>query len=745
MTEKEISNEYKQIVELDTEKGVVEIHPANLNNQLNNLKSSVLNGRSTNNVGSNNTNEIIKQFTFDAVFDCNSNQSDIYDQIMRPIVDSVLEGFNGTIFAYGQTGTGKTYTMEGISNDKERRGIIPNSFSHIFNHIARTQNKQYLVRASYLEIYQEEIRDLLIKDQNKRLELKERADTGVYIKDLSSFVCKSVKEIEHVMYIGNQNRSVGSTNMNERSSRSHAIFMITIEHSDIIPNTKNKLKKNDVENTRNTSFSKNKSTNLNETFETISNTSIDENNETTEEILIKENESLDNLNSNSNSDIDNYSFKKTDLPVSGHIRVGKLNLVDLAGSERQIKTGTVGQRQKEAIKINLSLSALGNVISSLVDSKSTHIPYRDSKLTRLLQDSLGGNSKTVMIANIGPANYNYEETLTTLRYASRAKNIKNKPHVNEDPKDALLRQFQLEIERLKMLLSQRKKSAVSKNRSSSASINDANIELKNLDMKNLSEKIKQMESKLLCGGRNIIDHTNEQQRELEKKAQLIALQKQKEREIRQKLEEQQENTYEIKETFTSLQQEVELKKRELKKLFLKIQSVKSEIKDTEEANSRERRGLEEYQNESMKELNTTRTINLCFCTSVSIGSVHVTKAPSGPVINVRTKAGAFDESNIFSPLCDQVKTNGGSPVITVQTSLARMPSSKLRGKLNSSKTDMILTEAIIEHILLINKFDRRQNSLCLLSQKKFRKDGKNVCLQMAGKKKDSIVQKKKLS
>ncbi|CAK5071622.1 unnamed protein product [Meloidogyne enterolobii] len=135
--------------------------------------------------------------------------------------------------------------------------------------------------------------------------------------------------------------------------------------------------------------------------------------------------------------------------------VGRLNLVDLAGSERQSKTGSEGQRFREATKINLSLSALGNVIAALTDQQSSHIPYRDSKLTRLLQDSLGGNSKTVMIANIGPASYNYEETLSTLRYSSRAKQIQNKPIINEDPKDALLREFQEEIARLKTLLEQK--------------------------------------------------------------------------------------------------------------------------------------------------------------------------------------------------------------------------------------------------------------------------------------------------
>merc|ERR1719375_2198619 len=135
-----------------------------------------------------------------------------------------------------------------------------------------------------------------------------------------------------------------------------------------------------------------------------------------------------------------------------HIRAGKLNLVDLAGSERQGKTGATGERLKEATKINLSLSALGNCISALVDGKSSHIPYRDSKLTRLLQDSLGGNTKTVMVANMGPADYNYDESLSTLRYANRAKSIKNKPRINEDPKDAMIREFQEEINRLRAQL-----------------------------------------------------------------------------------------------------------------------------------------------------------------------------------------------------------------------------------------------------------------------------------------------------
>lgn len=460
--------------------------------------------------------EMPKTFTFDAVYDWNAKQFELYDETFRPLVDSVLQGFNGTIFAYGQTGTGKTYTMEGVRGDPEKRGVIPNSFDHIFTHISRSQNQQYLVRASYLEIYQEEIRDLLSKDQTKRLELKERPDTGVYVKDLSSFVTKSVKEIEHVMNVGNQNRSVGATNMNEHSSRSHAIFVITIECSEV---------------------------------------------------------GLDGEN---------------------HIRVGKLNLVDLAGSERQAKTGAQGERLKEATKINLSLSALGNVISALVDGKSTHIPYRDSKLTRLLQDSLGGNAKTVMVANVGPASYNVEETLTTLRYANRAKNIKNKPRVNEDPKDALLREFQEEDhslvaeEKMRLLKEKEKK------------MEDLRREKDAAEM--LGAKIKAMESKLLVGGKNIVDHTNEQQKILEQKRQEIAEQKRREREIQQQMESRDEETLELKETYSSLQQEVDIKTKKLKKLFSKLQAVKAEIHDLQEEHIKERQELEQTQNELTREL-----------------------------------------------------------------------------------------------------------------------------------------------
>ncbi|KAM7341341.1 kinesin family member 3C isoform 2-T2 [Cochliomyia hominivorax] len=248
---------------------------------------------------------------------------------------------------------------------------------------------------SYLEIYNENIRDLLnpYEDLNANHALKEQHGVGVTVPTLSTHTVVNAEECYNLLNMGNRNRVVGATLMNANSSRSHSIFTISLEQ---IP-------------------------------------------------------------------IEEDSVEK--ISVAGGIRRGKLNLVDLAGSERQNKTGAVGERLREATKINLSLSALGNVISALVDGKTKHIPYRDSKLTRLLQDSLGGNTKTLMIACISPAHTNYDETISTLRYASRAKNIFNKPKINEDPKDAKLREYQEEIIKLKKMLEANNVSEISPNSS----------------------------------------------------------------------------------------------------------------------------------------------------------------------------------------------------------------------------------------------------------------------------------------
>ncbi|KAJ7998648.1 hypothetical protein DPEC_G00207060 [Dallia pectoralis] len=316
-----------------------------------------------------------KQFTFDGAYFIAQTTEQMYNEIAYPLVEGATEGYNGTIFAYGQTGSGKSFTMQGVSEPAAQRGVIPRAFEHIFESIQCAENTKFLVRASYLEIYNEEIRDLLGNDAKQKMELKEHPERGVYVRDLSLHTVHSVAECERIMKQGWGNRSVGYTLMNKDSSRSHSIFTIHLE------------------------------------------------------------------------------ICNTDAAGEDHLRAGKLNLVDLAGSERQSKTGATGERLREATKINLSLSALGNVISALVDGRSKHIPYRDSKLTRLLQDSLGGNTRTLMVACLSPADSNYEESLSTLRYANRAKSIQNRPRINEDPKDALLREYQDEIKQLRALVS----------------------------------------------------------------------------------------------------------------------------------------------------------------------------------------------------------------------------------------------------------------------------------------------------
>ena len=324
----------------------------------------------------NNTVSVIsdknqsKTFPFDYVYPMETTQREVYDQVAFPIVDSIFQGYNGTVFAYGQTGCGKTFTMMGIVTDPNLKGIIPNAFSHIFGFIkTEGESKKFFLRCSFVEIYNEEVRDLLGKN-NRKLDIREDPKKGTFLRDVTYITIKNTSDIENCLERGNKNRHVGQTSMNDQSSRSHSLFTVYLEIEE----------KGEGGNSR--------------------------------------------------------------------IKSGKLNLVDLAGSERVGKTNATGQTFDEGKKINLSLTALGSVIDALSQNRK-YVPYKDSKLTRLLADSLGGNTKTVMFANISPASYNYDETLGTLRYASRAKLIKNAPVVNEDPKDALLRKYEEEIKALK--------------------------------------------------------------------------------------------------------------------------------------------------------------------------------------------------------------------------------------------------------------------------------------------------------
>ncbi|KAJ2665319.1 hypothetical protein IWW48_000207 [Coemansia sp. RSA 1200] len=291
-------------------------------------------------------------FTFDRVFGSETTQSQIYNYAIRDTLEDVFNGYNGTVFCYGQTGSGKTFTMMGADIDNEDlRGIIPRIVEGIFGQIIESPpTLEYMVKASYMEIYMERIRDLLNPDE-VNLPIHEDKTNGVYVKGLMEVFVSSIDEVYQVMRQGAKNRVVGFTNMNAESSRSHSIFQISIEQKDT---------------------------------------------------------------------------------VTGKTKVGRLFLVDLAGSEKVGKTGATGQTLEEAKKINKSLSALGMVINALTDGKSTHIPYRDSKLTRILQESLGGNSRTTLIINCSPSSFNASETVSTLRFGMRAKSIKNKAKVNQE-------------------------------------------------------------------------------------------------------------------------------------------------------------------------------------------------------------------------------------------------------------------------------------------------------------------------
>ncbi|KZT09431.1 kinesin heavy chain [Laetiporus sulphureus 93-53] len=291
-------------------------------------------------------------FTFDRVFPPGTKQHEVFDYGVNDIVKDVLDGYNGTVFAYGQTGSGKTFTMMGADIDSaDLKGLIPRITEQIFQSIVESDaHLEYLVKVSYMEIYLERIRDLLAP-QNDNLQVHEEKSKGVYVKNLSDYYVSSAREVYEIMRQGGNTRVVSSTNMNAESSRSHSIFLITIQQ-------------------RNTE--------------------------------------------------------------TGAQKTGNLYLVDLAGSEKVGKTGASGQTLEEAKKINKSLSALGMVINALTDGKAKHVPYRDSKLTRILQESLGGNSRTTLIINCSPSSYNEAETLSTLRFGIRAKSIKNTARVNAE-------------------------------------------------------------------------------------------------------------------------------------------------------------------------------------------------------------------------------------------------------------------------------------------------------------------------
>ncbi|XP_025757312.1 kinesin-like protein KIF1B isoform X3 [Oreochromis niloticus] len=334
--------------------------------------------------------EPAKTFSFDYSYwshtspddPCFASQNLVYNDIGKEMLQHAFEGYNVCIFAYGQTGAGKSYTMMG-KQEEGQEGIIPMLCEDLFEKINEDGNKEelsYSVEVSYMEIYCERVRDLLNPKNKGNLRVREHPLLGPYVEDLSKLAVTSYTDIADLMDAGNKARTVAATNMNETSSRSHAVFTIVFTQ-----------RKHDSE---------------------------------------------------------------TDLSTE---KVSKISLVDLAGSERADSTGAKGTRLKEGANINKSLTTLGKVISALAEvskkkKKSDFIPYRDSVLTWLLRENLGGNSRTAMVAALSPADINYDETLSTLRYADRAKNIKCNAVINEDPNNKLVRELKDEVARLKELL-----------------------------------------------------------------------------------------------------------------------------------------------------------------------------------------------------------------------------------------------------------------------------------------------------
>uniref|UniRef100_A0A1A7W7J2 Kinesin family member 21A n=1 Tax=Iconisemion striatum TaxID=60296 RepID=A0A1A7W7J2_9TELE len=353
-----------------------------------------------------------KAFTFDYMFDMDSQQDTIYTNCTEKLIEGCFEGYNATVFAYGQTGSGKTYTMGtgfDVNIAEEELGIIPRAVHHLFKGIderrqaAQEQGRpvpEFKINAQFLELYNEEVLDLFdsTRDmkQKSHIKIHEDANGGIYTVGVTTRTVSSEAEMMQCLKLGALSRTTASTQMNVQSSRSHAIFTIHLCQVRVCASDNQE----------------------------------------------SENEN-DNKVSNGNSEMDEYETL-----------TAKFHFVDLAGSERLKRTGATGDRAKEGISINCGLLALGNVISALGDrsKRASHVPYRDSKLTRLLQDSLGGNSQTVMIACISPSDRDFMETLNTLKYANRARNIKNKVMVNQDKASQQISALRTEIARLQMEL-----------------------------------------------------------------------------------------------------------------------------------------------------------------------------------------------------------------------------------------------------------------------------------------------------
>uniref|UniRef100_A0AAZ3PAN7 Kinesin motor domain-containing protein n=1 Tax=Oncorhynchus tshawytscha TaxID=74940 RepID=A0AAZ3PAN7_ONCTS len=373
-----------------------------------------------------------KAFTYDFVFDIDSAQKQIYAACVHKLIEGCFDGYNATVFAYGQTGSGKTYTMgtgfDVQEEEEEERGIVPRAVHHLFLGIQerKTQARQqgthppeFKVSAQFLELYNEEILDLFdgardpdCKNRKSNIKIHEDGSGSIYTSGVTSRLVNSEEELLECLKLGALSRTTASTQMNASSSRSHAIFTINLCQMRVCQQT-------------------------------------EENGGVNAELNGEVNGGV-NTELNGVGGGDGGSIAKPEYETL----MAKFHFVDLAGSERLKRTGATGERAREGISINCGLLALGNVISALGDQakKGGHVPYRDSKLTRLLQDSLGGNSRTVMIACVSPSDRDFMETLNTLKYANRARNIKNKVMVNQDKTSQQISALRAEIARLQIEL-----------------------------------------------------------------------------------------------------------------------------------------------------------------------------------------------------------------------------------------------------------------------------------------------------
>ncbi|XP_031443586.1 kinesin-like protein KIF7 isoform X1 [Phasianus colchicus] len=340
-----------------------------------------------------------RRFRFAAVLPEAAGQEAVYGACVRPLLRAFFQGFNATVFAYGQTGSGKTYTIgeaSVASINEDEQGIIPRAMAETFQLIDENDLIDYTVRVSYLEVYKEEFRDLLQVDTaSKDIQIREDDKGNIVLCGVKESEVEGLDEVLSLLEMGNTAKHTGATHINAQSSRSHTIFTVTMEQ-----------RRGAGRVTR----------------------------------LALSNQPT--------------------IPASGQVLVSKFHFVDLAGSERIVKTGNTGERLKESIQINSGLLALGNVISALGDPrrKGSHIPYRDSKITRILKDSLGGNAQTVMIACVSPSSSDFDESLNTLNYASRAQNIQNKAVVNCRKETEQVEELHLQIKNLQKALEQRHRS-----------------------------------------------------------------------------------------------------------------------------------------------------------------------------------------------------------------------------------------------------------------------------------------------